>query len=111
MSSPNAIVDHVITAGAAQDTAGGIGSAKTRGHLAWACTVVFGAGTGAGVITVETAPNAEFTGTWHSLGTITWAAANRAHYLRGDGPVMALRARISTAVTGGTCEVYLHAVD
>lgn len=107
----NPIFEKVISAQAAFNTAGGIGAAKTSGRAFVAMYVVFGAGTGAGVVTLETAPNAEFTGTWASLGTATWSVANDVKYVRADGPVGAIRARISTAVTGGTADVYLLASD
>jgi hypothetical protein len=107
----NAIFERVINDGAAGATTGGIGSAKTSGRIAVAMYVVFGAGTSAGVVTLETAPNAEWTGTWASLGTATWSAANDVKYVRADGPVGAIRARISTAIVGGTVDVYLLACD
>ncbi len=107
----DAIAEKVIAASSALNTSGGIGSAKTSGRFAVACTAIFGTGTSAGVITLETAPYAEYTGAWASLGTLTWSAADTVKYLRADGPVLAVRARISTAIVGGTVDVYLQAVD
>lgn len=69
---------------------------------------VFGAATSAGVITIEAAHSPTYSGTWASLGTITWAAANRVHSLTVQGSHMALRARISTAIVGGTVDVYVN---
>ena len=68
--------------------------------------VVFSAGTTAGVVTIEAAHDENFTGTWHSLGTVAWAAANRVHTFEVQHPYRALRARISTAVVGGTADVW-----
>jgi hypothetical protein len=107
----NPITEKVIAAQSAGATVGGIGASKTSGRFAIACYTVFGAGTSAGVVTLETAPYPEFTGTWFSLGTMTWTAANDTKFLRADGPFMAVRARISTAIVGGTVDVYLQAVD
>ena len=70
--------------------------------------VVFGAGTSAGVITIEAAHSPTYSGTWASLGTITWAAATRVHSLTVQGSHIALRARISTAVVGGTVDAYVN---
>lgn len=108
----NAFVEKVITASSALDTAGAWSAARTRGQAAAAITVIFGAGTSAGAVTLETAPYAEYTGVWHIAATATWAvAANKVVYARADGPFMAIRARISTAIVGGTVDVYMHAVD
>ena len=67
---------------------------------------LFGAGTGAGVIALETAHDPAFTGTWASVGTFTWAAANRAHYISLTGCFRALRLRFTSDVTGGTASVW-----
>lgn len=69
--------------------------------------VEFGPNTSAGVVTIEAAPYQEYTGTWAQVTTISWAAANRAHYASVTGVHLALRARISTTVVGGTCHLDL----
>ena len=107
----NVIFERVIDDGVTQNTAGSIGAAKTSGKAFVAMYAVFGAGTSAGVVTLETAPYSEFTGTWASMGTATWSVANDVKYVRADGPVGAIRARISTAITGGSVDVYLLAGD
>ena len=65
----------------------------------------FGAATSAGVVTIEGAPTADYTGTWASLGTLTWSAADKVEVLRIEGVHLAVRARISTAIVGGTVTV------
>jgi hypothetical protein len=67
--------------------------------------VEFGAGTSAGVVMLETAANEN--GPWVLVpsGTFTWAAASTVLYGRFDGPFYAVRARISTAIVGGTTTV------
>lgn len=67
---------------------------------------VWGAGTNAGVITVESAHTTTYAGTWASLGTITWMAATKADLLALTGVHGAIRTRISTTVTGGTVSTY-----
>jgi len=70
--------------------------------------VVFGAGTSAGIITIEAAHSATYSGTWASLGTVAWAAASSVKSITVQGSHMALRARISTAAVGGTIDVYVN---
>lgn len=65
----------------------------------------FGAGTSAGVVTIEGAPVSDYSGTWASLGTLTWSAASKVEVLRIEGVHLAVRARISTAIVGGTVTV------
>lgn len=65
----------------------------------------FGAGTSAGVVTIEGAPVSDYSGTWASLGTLTWSAASKVETLRIEGAHLAVRARISTAIVGGTVTV------
>lgn len=59
----------------------------------------------AGVITVETAPDINYAGTWKSLGTITWAAIDSVGLLTVTGALAALRARVTTVVTAGTAAI------
>jgi len=72
--------------------------------------VEWSAGTGAGVITLEEAggnAGAAYAGTWSSITTVTWAAASSQECVHlGSGAYGAIRARISTTVTGGTVTVY-----
>ena len=72
----------------------------------WCCYAEWGTGTTAGVITVESAPHDAYTGTWQSLGTLTWTAADRIDQLNFTGLHGALRFRVSTPVTGGTVRVW-----
>jgi hypothetical protein len=55
-------------------------------------------GTSAGVVQIETAPYAGYTGTWANLTSFTWATADSYDVWRGTGPFGAIRARISTTV-------------
>lgn len=78
---------------------------KVKNHTFYAA---WGTGVSAGVITIETAPYAEYTGTWSPIpsGTITFAGtAPNAGHLSFTGAYLALRARISTAVSDGTVTV------
>lgn len=59
-------------------------------------------GVDAGVITVETAHDASYSGTWASLGTLNWSAASKEDVLQITGVHAAVRTRVSTTVTNGT---------
>lgn len=72
--------------------------------------VIFGAGTSAGSVVIETAHDRAYTGAWHTVATIAWSAANKVHYVSNVGPLMALRARVVLA-TGGTVDVHLVATE
>jgi hypothetical protein len=72
--------------------------------------IVFGPGTSAGAIQIESAPVAGYTGTWAAEGTpVAWAAASRAHKVSISGASVVTRARISTGIVGGTVDVYATA--
>jgi len=71
--------------------------------------VTFNGTSAAGVVMLETAPEADYAGTWANIGTVTWSAASKAAYVSVTGVFNALRVRISTAVTTGTCDVFLVA--
>lgn len=68
--------------------------------------IVFGAGTSAGAVVVETSHDRTFTGVWANLATVNWAAASRVHHVAITGIFRALRVRISTAIVGGTIDAY-----
>jgi hypothetical protein len=98
-------IGKLLTAQSALDAAGYINEvtgSKAEGTL---IVVTFGAGTSAGVVTIEGAASENFTGTWAALATITWAAASRAHETFISGAFLARRVRISTAIVGGTVDV------
>jgi len=63
--------------------------------------VYFAANTTAGVVEIETADNPSFTGTWANYATVTWAAANAQQHVAITAPLLAIRARISTTISGG----------
>lgn len=68
--------------------------------------ITFGAGTNAGAVQIESSPDPLFAGTWAAEGSpVAWVAASRTHKLSITSANMAMRARISTGVTGGTVDV------
>lgn len=74
--------------------------------------IVFGAGTNAGGVQVETAHLSGYTGTWAPEGSaIAWAAASKVHTVRVQGASFVSRARISTGIVGGTVDIYVMGLD
>ena len=63
-------------------------------------------GVTAGVVEVETASHAAYTGTWDSVATTTYTSgAPKSEVVVSHGVGLAFRARISTAVANGTVTV------
>ena len=58
-----------------------------------------------GVLSVEEADDIAYAGTWSVITTITQVAASSTDALHLSGLFRALRARLATAVTGGTVTV------
>lgn len=72
--------------------------------------IVFGAGTSAGAVQIESAHLPGYTGTWAAEGTpVAWAAATKVHKVSIQGASYVARARISTAIVGGTIDIYVVA--
>ena len=69
--------------------------------------VVGGAGVGAGAVQLETAHDPAYTGTWAALGTPVTVVANTVAITQAIGSFNAIRARVSTTITGGTGSVYI----
>lgn len=55
----------------------------------------------AGAVTLETARTTTFAGTWQPLGAAITPVSNTVILVSYTGALLAVRARISTAVTGG----------
>lgn len=67
--------------------------------------VTWGAGTSAGVITLEMSDDATYTGTWAPMAVVTWVSASTKIGVSVTGSLRYVRARISTTVVGGTVGV------
>lgn len=69
--------------------------------------IVFGAGTSAGAVQIESSHLTGYTGTWAAEGSpVAWVAATRVHKVSVAGVSFISRARISTGIIGGTVDVY-----
>ena len=77
-----------------------------NGSKNFTVNVRWGAGTSAGSVIIETAPDKDFAGTWSNLTTLSWATASTIDTWRGTGPFGAIRARIGTTVTTSDKGVY-----
>jgi hypothetical protein len=99
------LASRLITAQSALDTTHTPISAPSSQVREMRFYATYGAGTSAGVVTIEGAPDAAFAGVWASLGTIPWVAASKVESLRVEGVHASIRARISTAIVGGTVSV------
>ncbi len=70
--------------------------------------VIWGHGTSAGKLTIETSPVLTYAGTWAPIGnTIDWAAEDTVKYAAVTGVFKYMRIRISTTVVGGTIRVFI----
>ena len=63
--------------------------------------VEFASGVTAGVVEIETADNPSYSGTWASLATVSWAAGGAQQVVQLTAPLLAIRARVSTTISGG----------
>ena len=66
-----------------------------------------------GTVTLETSHDANFTGTWQGLVNRTMSAQTDStlrFYSGTVGPYLNMRARVSSAIVGGTVEVYFQGV-
>lgn len=71
--------------------------------------VGFRANCTAGVIAIEEAPYVGYTGTWVSIGSVTFSAADKMHRVASTGIHSAIRARVTTAVDGDGADVWIVA--
>lgn len=97
----------ILNAATAADTTGiGVMPESICGRYVEATFYVdFDATAAAGTILIESAPYREYAGTWVTEATVSFSAASKAHRVSINALVGALRARISSAVTSGTCTV------
>lgn len=101
-------VDKVlIAAQTALNTAGYVDISEAAQPTEIAFYVEFDGASAAGQIVIETAKEISYTGTWAILATVNWAAINKVHYVAVTGAFRTLRARIASAVTGGTVTVHM----
>jgi hypothetical protein len=97
----------LMTAQSVIETAVVVGPGRVSRVREIALYVVFGAGTTAGAVVLEAAPDAAYTGTWANLATVSWSAATKVGLAQASGVHLAVRARISTGIVGGTVDVHL----
>lgn len=69
--------------------------------------IKWGAGVGAGAVTIESSDDSAYSGTWAPLTIVTQSGASREDIVQITGIHLNLRSRISTLVTGGTVSTIL----
>lgn len=67
--------------------------------------VLSGAGVSAGTVSIEEAPNKDYTGTWGVISTVSTTAASSCYPVHFSGVFGSVRVRFDTAITGGTASV------
>lgn len=93
----------------------GAGSAVNLGGMmrSLRAYATFASGVSAGVVTIEEAPSTDYAGTWAAIGTLGFVDGGCATLAQAAGGMLAVRARITTTVSGGgspTVTVILVAV-
>lgn len=108
MRAPAPFLDQVLLTNqsALATTSAGV---DLRGGLEAVVYVTSGAGVSGGVVTIEEAPDKDYAGTWSVIQAITAPAASTTVAAHLTGTYNAVRARISTAIVGGTVGVRLAA--
>jgi|SRR5580765_4695992 len=93
------LIDRALLKNAASGTSEGV---DVAGCSALAFYVAGSTGVSAGAVTLEESHDKDFTGTWAPIGTAVTVIVGVAVPVRINGAVKAVRARITTPVTGGT---------
>ena len=78
------------------------GDENVREHMFY---ITGSAGVSAGAVTLETAPTVDFTGTWGEIVAAVTVPADETTPVSVRGIYLAVRARISATVVGGTVTV------
>lgn len=78
------------------------GNGPNREHSFY---IIGSAGVASGAVQIETANDPTYAGTWAPLGSPITVTASTVKIFQVTGALIAVRARISTAVTGGTVTV------
>lgn len=96
----------IISAGSALNTVGVVGPSIPTQDQEVSFTIAWGTGVSAGAVKIESAPDENYTGTWAVFATVTYVSgAPICDVVQITGNACAYRARISTAITGGTVDV------
>lgn len=72
--------------------------------------VVFAPATSAGQVTIEGSHDANYAGLWAAIAVVDFVQANRVHNVAITGNHIAIRARITDAIIGGSASVYVSVV-
>lgn len=93
-----------------KDATTGVGEAvELNGVRTFTAYIVGNGAVSAGAVQLEQAHRKDFTGTWAALGAVTTVVANTVAAITTAGTAKAVRARVTTPITGGTVTVLLVA--
>lgn len=107
MAADNAYSEIILDAQATDETSSTVlGPAVLANKQEHTFYTEWGTGVSAGVVTIEEASDPAYAGTWANVATVTYSAGSPLSVVtRKSGAALAMRARISTAVAGGTVTV------
>lgn len=96
----------LLSAVSAQDTVAALPTDLVNKAIGVSIYAVYGAGVASGVVVLEGAHDPAYAGTWATIATLAWSAANKVVNAAVVGNHAALRVRVSTVLAGGTVDVY-----
>lgn len=100
------MVDQVLFEGKSAEGTTGAFDAFSNAH---SCVyVVFSSGVTAGTVVIETAHRPDYTGSWSAIATIS-ASSDQVRHVTMIGAYRFIRARIASAIQGGTVSCYAYA--
>jgi hypothetical protein len=89
----------------------GSGTAKVTNARELTIYIVGSAGVASGAVQLEEAHDPAYAGTWQAIGSPVTVVADSVKTVKTTGAFLAVRARISTTVVGGTVTVHIVAVQ
>ena len=108
MSAP-LIQQKILSAATDEDVTGYFPNSLAGQWVECTVYVTFDHTSAAGQVTIETAADQAYPDLWAEIETVDWAAIDKAHYVSITGVFDAVRVRITSEVTAGSCDVYLVA--
>lgn len=83
----------------------GSGTIALAGGVWHTCYIRGSAGVSSGTVQIETASDPSYAGTWAPIGSAVTVTADTEQIVQATGAIRALRARITSAIVGGTVTV------
>lgn len=96
----------LLSAASANNAAAVIGPGFMPRCRETAIYIQWGAGVGSGGVTIESAHDPNYAGTWAPLTVVAWTAQSKEDIIQVTGVHSAIRTRISTIIGGGTINTW-----